>query len=366
MPRGTAPPPTSYQGEPGRLTRWGLALAQPRWALAVADDPRHIGRAGTDLLVLFGALLIAVHLRELVAAAWLGSAVGVGLGLRGLAMIASQTFQIDLAFLLLGAVIVYAAGGPRRALGRAFDLGCVAVVPLVALEATATAIVRALEVEPPPLLRLALTMIGTAWSGTALALSLMQMRRAPRELVPPPAVAKVGRGAGWGLGAVLCAALIVNGVSVIGDRDRLRPMTAGDPAPELGLPRVGADGALGARLTLGELRGKVVMIDMWATWCEPCLRAMPEVASLQAKEAARGLVVVAVNLDDARKARALFDDPHNRWPMTLVFDDAGAADRYGVGSIPHVVVVDRGGVVRGVFRGDPAGAAALAEALLAK
>ena len=93
---------------------------------------------------------------------------------------------------------------------------------------------------------------------------------------------------------------------------------------------------------------------------------MPEMAELQRHDAARGLVVIAVNLDDAARARAIFDAPDHQYPMTLVFDDAGVAERYGVGSIPHVVVIDRDGVVRGVFRGDPGGAAALAETLLGK
>jgi thiol-disulfide isomerase/thioredoxin len=363
MPRGTAPPPTHG---PGRIARWGLALVQPRWALAIADDPRHVGRAGTDLLALFALVLVAVHLRALVGAGWLGAAVGLGVGGHALAMIASQTFTTDLAFLLVGAVIVFAAGGPRRALGRAFDLACVAVVPLVALEAIATGAVRALALPSAPMLGVAITMAGTAWSGTLLAFALMQMRRAPRELAPPVERTTRGARAGWGTTAVLGAALLLNGTWVARHLDVLRPLTDGDAAPELNLPSVGKGGALGAKITLAQYRGKVVMIDLWATWCVPCLRAMPEMADLQRHDAARGLVVIAVNLDDPARARAIFDEPDHQYPMTLVFDDAGVAERYGVGSIPHVVVLDRDGVVRGVFRGDPGGAAALAETLLGK
>ena len=366
-----------------RTSRWGLALAAPRWALAVADDPAQPGRAGTDLIVLFAALVAAAHLRAVVGAVWLGAVAGAGLGARALAGVASHAFTADLAFLVIGAVLLWAAGGPRRAFGRAFDLACVAVVPVCATEAIVTAAVRAVDVAPPDWLGVLVALCAYAWSGAILALALVQLRRAPRELAGrdmrpasstagwrrgsidvPDQLAPRARRAGRGLAAVLAAGAVVQGVWIARHPELLRPLTDGDLAPALALPQVGPKGALGPRVELASLRGKVVVVEMWATWCKPCLASLPELAALAKHDAARGLEVLAVNLDDAAAARALFDD-RGYGSMTLLFDDDGAADRWGAATIPHAVVIDRGGVVRGVFRGDPDGATALAEHLLA-
>ena len=67
---------------PGWLTRIGLAIGRPRWALAIAADRRYAGRSGSDLIAMIAVLLVATQLRWLAAAAWLGGAVDVRLGLR--------------------------------------------------------------------------------------------------------------------------------------------------------------------------------------------------------------------------------------------------------------------------------------------
>ena len=66
--------------------------------------------------------------------------------------------------------------------------------------------------------------------------------------------------------------------------------------------------------------------------------------------------MLSVNLDDAAAARAMFDDKH--YAMTLVADDGDTANRFGVTAIPHLVFVDREGVVRDVVRGGGADLAA--------
>ena len=164
----------------------------------------------------------------------------------------------------------------------------------------------------------------------------------------PGAVLARGRRIGAAVGAAALALAVVNAVWIVRNLDLLRPMTAGDPAPEVSLPRIEASGAPGAPLTLASLRGQVVVLDFWATWCTPCLVSLPALDALQVKYGARGLVVVGVNLDDAAAARAMWDQ--KRWRMTLVAD-RGAADRYAVGAIPHQVVIDKAGVVRAVRRG---------------
>jgi thiol-disulfide isomerase/thioredoxin len=369
-PRPSAAEPSPQGEDPGQLperrlrsTRLGLALAAPRWALAVADDPAEPGRAGTDLLLLFLLLLFGAHLRALVGAGWLAAVAGAGVGGRALLAVVSRAYTADLAFLIIGAGVLWVAGGPRRALGRAFDLACVALVPVLAVEVIATAVVQGIGVAAPDWVGGLVTLCAYSWSGALLALALVQLRRAPRAIEAPADIAARGRRAGWGLIIALSIGAALQGGWIARHADQLRPLAAGDEPPELVLPRIRPGGALGERVALPSLRGKVVVVEMWATWCKPCLASMPELSALARRDAARGLEVLAVNLDDPAKARALFDD--QGWGMTLLYDDAGAADRWGAQTIPHAVVIDRAGVVRGVFRGDPDGAAALAERLLA-
>ena len=103
-----------------------------------------------------------------------------------------------------------------------------------------------------------------------------------------------------------------------------------------------------APIDIRELRGKIVVLDFWATWCGPCIAAMPGLAAL-AREHAAEVEVIAINLDDAAEARAIFD--RSGYQMRLVADDGTISQRYGVTTIPHTVVIDRAGIVRSVHRG---------------
>ena len=166
----------------------------------------------------------------------------------------------------------------------------------------------------------------------------------------PAGTLRRARAAGWAVAAVAAALLAVNVAWIVAHRELLQPAAAGEPAPEIAVPRIEAAGHLGAPVTLASLRGQVVVLDFWATWCAPCRKQLPRLDALQLRFGDRGLAVVAVNLDDPVAARAMWDE--QRWRMTLVHDaDGEAARRYGVDPIPHTVVLDRSGVIRAVHRG---------------
>lgn len=338
----------------GWLTRIGLALVGPRWALAIADDPAESGRAGIDLVLLLLVTFAAVHTREIVAAAWLAIAIDPGIGGRALVDILARTVTTPLAWLLIGAGVIWVFAGSRRALGRDFDLACVGVVPMVVVEIVANLVARALDLDVPPVMAWTIAGVGFAWTAVVIMLGVIQARGradtagiAVRPL--PRRQARAGRGAGLGSLSAAALALAIQGAWVVGHADWLRPMAEGDRTPAFALPRIEAGGKLGAVVESSALTDKVVVLDFWATWCKPCRDAMPALSAL----AGRGkghIVVLSINLDDPARARAMFDEAGYR--TTLVADAGDAAERYGVGTIPHLVVVDRGGIVRMVSRGE--------------
>jgi peroxiredoxin len=107
----------------------------------------------------------------------------------------------------------------------------------------------------------------------------------------------------------------------------------------------------GGTVNLVRLRGKVVLLNFWATWCAPCEAEMPVFSRWQQDYSASGLCVVGISMDDSgapvRKlvARLKLDYP-------IAMGDAGLGERYGgVLGLPLTYLIDRHGVVRARFQG---------------
>jgi peroxiredoxin len=104
----------------------------------------------------------------------------------------------------------------------------------------------------------------------------------------------------------------------------------------------------GSAFDLERLRGKVVLVDFWASWCPDCLREFPTVRTVYEKFKDRGLEVVGISLDkDQRALRNFISRKQVPWPQYS--DGKGwqneIATRYGVGSIPELWLIDRDGRV---------------------
>ncbi|QQR73212.1 MAG: TlpA family protein disulfide reductase [Holophagales bacterium] len=96
-------------------------------------------------------------------------------------------------------------------------------------------------------------------------------------------------------------------------------------------------------VSLESLRGKVVLIDFWASWCGPCRQSFPWLSTMAERYRSSGLVVVAINLDKRREPAAAFLREFSP-SFTVAFDPAGTtAEAYGVSTMPSSYVVDRHG-----------------------
>ena len=132
-------------------------------------------------------------------------------------------------------------------------------------------------------------------------------------------------------------------------------LAVGDAAPPFALAT-----AAGETIGLERLRGNVVYVDFWASCCGPCKRSFPWMNALQRKYGAKGLAIVAVNVDKKRPdaERFLAQTPAE---FTIVYDAAGATPAaWGVKGMPSSYLLDSAGRVVAVeqgFRDD--GAAAL-------
>ena len=106
---------------------------------------------------------------------------------------------------------------------------------------------------------------------------------------------------------------------------------------------VGAANDAAPSLDLAPYKGRVVVVDFWASWCTPCRRSIPWLNQMRAKYGDRGLVVIGVNVDKDGEdaARFLREVPID---FDVVYDPAGAlAARYGVEGMPSTYVYSRDG-----------------------
>jgi thiol-disulfide isomerase/thioredoxin len=103
-------------------------------------------------------------------------------------------------------------------------------------------------------------------------------------------------------------------------------------------------------LSIGALRGHVVILDFWATWCGPCRIVVPKLDALQARYGAQGLSVLGVSTEDAQEVSLFTQRMAVRYAVA-VDKHAETTRSYGVVSLPTLVVIDKRGVVRDVAIG---------------
>ncbi len=117
---------------------------------------------------------------------------------------------------------------------------------------------------------------------------------------------------------------------------------SGYQAPEFRLQK-----ADGSQVSLADLRGRVVMVHFWATWCPPCVEEIPTLDKLYRSLMGKDFMMLAVSEDEGATGAVLSFLRQNRLDVPVLFDPGSTVARlYGTYKLPETYIVDRRGVVR--------------------
>jgi len=105
------------------------------------------------------------------------------------------------------------------------------------------------------------------------------------------------------------------------------------------------------RISLGDFKGKIVVLNFWATWCPPCVDEMPSLVRMQQLMRDKGVTVLAVSVDADGGSYHKFLKDHNVNLLTVRDPDQKSNNLYGTFKFPETYIIDRNGVVRRKFIG---------------
>lgn len=140
-------------------------------------------------------------------------------------------------------------------------------------------------------------------------------------------------------------ALLLTSCTRPDQRREMEILEIGRPAPSFKLPDLN-----GKQISLNDYRGKLVMLDFWATWCGPCRMTMPVMENLQ-KEYPNDMVLLAINLQEKDGVVREYVQQQNINSMVLLDRDGSTGQAYGTSSIPMHVLIDKSGIIRHVQLG---------------
>jgi thiol-disulfide isomerase/thioredoxin len=169
------------------------------------------------------------------------------------------------------------------------------------------------------------------------------------------------QGRAGALGAALLA--LVGCATAGGDESGGGSRQIGAPAPAIRVESMS-----GKALALDDYRGKVVLLDVWASWCGPCKQELPMLDDMAKRLRGQGVdvEVLAVSVDQERANVVKFLKARPRWSLTIAHDPKGEiADRFSPEKMPTSYVIDREGIVRYVNSGfEPSDAAVIERRLV--
>lgn len=115
-------------------------------------------------------------------------------------------------------------------------------------------------------------------------------------------------------------------------------------------PAIEGETVDGKKISLADYKGKVVLINFWATWCGPCKQELPTLVALKKKYGAQGLEIIGlVSNDNLKNATDYAKDNQMDWPQLTATPEIGSL--YGINAIPASFVVDRKGQIAATIEG---------------
>ena len=126
---------------------------------------------------------------------------------------------------------------------------------------------------------------------------------------------------------------------------------AGDDDDDKPAPRFRAKTMSGESFNNESVKGKVVLLDFWTTWCQYCHQEEPLVEALNQEFADKGLIVLAIDVAESKKTVKKYLDQHPRSCRIVLTEDTNLAAMYQANSYPIYVVIDRDGNIAGEQRG---------------
>jgi cytochrome c biogenesis protein CcmG/thiol:disulfide interchange protein DsbE len=126
-------------------------------------------------------------------------------------------------------------------------------------------------------------------------------------------------------------------------RSERRSLTA---APDFTLPDLN-----GRNVHLADLKGKVVLVEFWATWCAPCQESIPGIERLHRSYGGKGLVVLGVSVDEGGLADVKAFVRENGMTYTVLQGDADVMGNYRIRGIPATFIVNRDGIIAKQYSG---------------
>ena len=123
--------------------------------------------------------------------------------------------------------------------------------------------------------------------------------------------------------------------------------SSGDSKDKESAPRFNATTTAGEKFNNSSLKGKVVLLEFWTTWCGYCENERPYVERLNEEFGSKGLVILAVNVGEGKKTVKKYMEQHPRKTRIVLTEDTNLAAIYAAKSYPIYVVIDREGNIAG-------------------
>ena len=142
--------------------------------------------------------------------------------------------------------------------------------------------------------------------------------------------------------ALVCASVyLVSSNSSRPPSEWVNSVAVGDPAPDFQL-----EDTKGNKVSLSELRGKIVLVNFWATWCPPCIEEMPSMERLNEVFAGDDFVMLAINTEESGRNIVPAFLEKTPYSFSILYDDKGVVQkRYGVFKFPESFIIRKDGTV---------------------